>query len=166
MYTQVQKCVRASHALLATGNSRDLRYAALEARMAIVGLFYALLPHYREELPDDIAKTWQPRHLIDAIISCNPFVQMHQQITIGIPDDPAAKFVGTYTPVPPELLRKYYHRLGSYLHAPIDGTALNEGKLRATITGALTRVEEHCSQTTVMANVGSYIFRLLAPTGG
>lgn len=159
MYSHVKECVAAGRALIATGNPQNLRYGALEARMAIEGLFYALLPHYREELPDDIVKKWQPRQVIDAIIGCNPFAQMHQQITICPAGDLAGpKFVGTYKPVPPELLRKYYHRLGSYLHAANDGAALNEGKLRATVTGALDRVEEHCRETTVIANVGPYIF--------
>lgn len=158
MYPEVTECLAAGRKLLATGNTRDVRYAALEARMAIEGLFYALLPYYRDELPDDIVKTWQPRQLIDAIIGCNPFVEMHQQITLGPAGDPAApKFVGTYKPVTRELLRKYYHRLGSYLHAAVDGAPLKEGKLRATVAGALNRVEEHCLETNVIANIGPYI---------
>jgi hypothetical protein len=137
-----------------------VRYAALEARMAIEGLFYALLSHYREELPDDIVKTWQPRQIIDAIVACNPFAESYQQITIGPPHgDVTAKplFVGNYKPVSRKLLRQYYHRLGSYLHAAVDGTPFNETKLRATINGALDRVEEHCRETTVIANIGMFV---------
>jgi len=159
MYSRVYDAIAAANRLLSTKDSRDLRYAALEARMAIEGLFYALLPHYRDELPDDIVKRWQPRQLIDAITACNPFVQMHQQVTIGpvAGDVDGPKFVGSYKPVSRDLLRKYYHRLGAYLHAAMDGAVLNEPKLRATVIGALQRVEEHCNDTTVIINFGPYI---------
>jgi hypothetical protein len=155
----VNECVSATRRLLEAGDVRSLRYAALEMRMAIEQLFYALLPHYRDELPDDIVKQWQPRQIIDALIDCNPFIESHQQITIGPSGGGGGEpiFKGTYKPVTRKLLRQYYHRLGSYLHASPDGSLINEAKLRATIAGALERVDEHCRETTVIANVGVFI---------
>jgi hypothetical protein len=128
--------------------------------MAIEGLFYGLLAHYREELPDDIVKSWQPRQIIDAIAACNPFAESYQEVRIGPSrNDPTDKplFVGQYKPVSRKLLRQYYHGLGSYLHAAVDGAPLNEAKLRATVSGTLDRVEEYCRETTVIANLGMFV---------
>lgn len=145
--------------MLATGDVRDLLYAALEARMGLEGLFYALLKYYREELPDDITKKWQPRQVIEAILRCNPFAESHQQITLGPSGGGGGQplFAGSYKPVTRKLLAQYYHRLGSYLHATVDGAAVNEAKLRAAVSGALDRLEQHCRETTVIANIGPYI---------
>lgn len=54
--------------LLDAGDAASLRHAALEARMAIELLFYALLPHYTEELPDDLARRWHPKQIIEALL--------------------------------------------------------------------------------------------------
>jgi hypothetical protein len=159
LFAEAHECASAARRVLESGEGRNLRYAALEIRIAIERLFYVLLPHYRDELPDDIVKLWQPRQIIDALIDCNPFIESHQQATIGLPGGGPGKplFVGAYKPVTRKLLRQYYHRLGSYLHAFVDGSAPAESKLRATIMGAVERVEEHCRETTVIANVGPYI---------
>lgn len=128
--------------------------------MAIEALFYALLSYYRDELPDDIVKSWQPREIIDAIARCNPFAESYQEVRIGPARGTSADkplFVGHFKPVSRKLLRQYYHRLGSYLHAAVDGDPLNEAKLRATVAGALDRVDEQCRDTTVIANIGMFV---------
>lgn len=143
--------------LLASADPRDARYATLETRMAIETAFYALLEQYREELPSDVTKRWQPRQVIEAVLSCNPMAQQYQQLTINPHDGGPPLFTGTQSPVPPDLLRKYYHKLGSYLHAPVDGIERDLSRLRATLDAALTRVEQYCRETTMLHNGGIFL---------
>lgn len=137
---------------LAADDPSDLVYAALEARMAIEELFYALIPQYAEELPSDVLKRWQPRHIIDALLECNPMVEQYQQITIGDRTTGGPFFTGNYTPVTRQLLKDYYQKLGSYLHAPPTGEDPDAPEMREFVESALGKVEQHCRETTVVFN--------------
>lgn len=146
--------------LIEQGDETHIRYAALELRMAIESGFYRLLPVYKEELPDDIVKSWQPKKLLDAIIDCNPDAEHDYTITYapeGTSDVPlTGKVLGHHKAVSKELLRKYYHRLGSLLHAPMDEQPLDLAKAKVLLTAAATRMEQHCSQTTLFANIAEF----------
>jgi hypothetical protein len=148
--------VERARALMQTGERSDMTHCALETRMAIEELFYALIPQYRDELPSDILKRWQPKQIIDALLECNPMVEQYQQIRIGGDGGAAPLFVGDHTPATRELLRKYYHKLGSYLHAPIDGNERNLPRMQQFLQAALTRIEQNCRETTVISNVGIF----------
>jgi hypothetical protein len=159
-FDAVEKHVANVQILLGRDDEHSVIYAALEIRMAIESLFYALLPQYEEEIPEDLLKQWQPRAIIDAIIDCNPLVQWHSQVTIGRSGAPPGSpplFVGQQHPISRELLRKYYHRLGSYLHARRDGSAVPRTRLRSVIVAATQRVEEFCRGTSLLHNMGLYI---------
>jgi len=149
--------VERARALMRSGGKSDLTHSALETRMAIEELFYALIPQYRDELPSDILKRWQPRQIIDALLECNPMVEQYQQIRIGGQDGTKPIFVGDHTPATRELLRKYYHKLGSYLHAPVDGKERNLPRMRQFLDAALTRIEHNCRETTVITNMGIFL---------
>ena len=142
--------------LLARGDQDSLRYAALETRMAIEELFYALIPYYKEELPQDLLRRWQPRHIIDALLACNPMVEQYHQIVMRSKDNGKVIFAGHQTPATRELLKRYYQKLGSYLHASVDGKTRDETRMRQFLESALTRIDEHCRQTTVIHNGGLY----------
>lgn len=149
--------VKNARRLLARDDEDSLRYAALETRMAIEELFYALIPYYKEELPEDLLRRWQPRHIIDALLACNPMVEQYQQIVMRSKDDGRVIFAGHQTPATRELLKRYYQKLGSYLHAPLDGKERNQAKMRQFLEAALARIDEHCRQTTVIHNGGLYL---------
>lgn len=146
----------AARRLLQSGDERALRYAALETRMAIEELFYVLLPYYADELPSDILKRWQPRQIIDALL-VQPDVEQYQQITIGGQNRTETIFAGQQVPVTRQLLKQYYQKLGSYLHAPVDGKERNSERMRRFLEAALTRIEQHCRETTVLHNGGMFL---------
>jgi hypothetical protein len=75
--------VNVARSLITAGDEASLRYAALEIRMAIELMFYKLLSSYKEELPDDLLKHWQPKKIIDALIDCDPDIEHDYSLTIA-----------------------------------------------------------------------------------
>ena len=87
-----------ANALIASGKDDDLRYAALELRYSIENLFYALIPHYKAELPDDVIEgnVWRPAEIIDMIADIDPYVSEDREIRIGAqpaPGVPPARMI-------------------------------------------------------------------------
>ena len=152
--------VTRARTLIMAGDEASLGYAALEIRMAIERLFYRLLPSYREELPDDLLERWQPKQIIDALIDCDPDIEHDFTLTMaeerpGGGHGPAF-LVGQYKAVSRKLLRQYYHKIGSYLHAPMDDKRRDPAKMLSFLDAAATRVEEYCRKTTVISNVATF----------
>jgi DNA-directed RNA polymerase subunit RPC12/RpoP len=146
--------------LMAVGGEASLRYAALEIRMAIELLFYKLIPSYRDELPDEVLKQWQPKKIIDALIDCDPYVEQNSSLTMAVElpnggHGPAIR-VGSYKAVNRKLLRRYYHKIGSYLHAAMVEGHRDLTKMQSFLDAAATRVEEYCRETTVISNFGKF----------
>lgn len=146
--------------LMSAGEPESLRYATLELRMAIERLFYKLLPSYRDELSDDVLKQWQPRKIIDALIDCDPDIE--RDFTLSVAEERIdgsrgpASTVGQYKAVNRKLLRQYYHKSGSYLHAPMGDKAPDVAKMLSFLNAAATRVEEYCNKTTVISNIAMF----------
>jgi hypothetical protein len=146
--------------LMAVEDAASLRYAALELRMAIERLFYSLLPSYREELPDDLMKVWQPKKIIDALIDCDPYVEQDYTVSIAseLPNGghgPVSR-IGRYKAVDRKLLRQYYHKIGSFLHAPMRHEHKNLTKMQSFLNSAAQRIEEYCLETTIVSNFGVF----------
>jgi hypothetical protein len=124
-HQETNACVVKARALLETCDVDSLRYATLQLRMGIEYLFYELVPLYREELPDDIlTANWQPQRILDALLECDPDADKDSRMALGLSQEPGQPFVADTileTKAPTKrLLKKHYHRLGSYLHAPVD----------------------------------------------
>jgi hypothetical protein len=118
-------CLRKAEPLIEAGDVDSLRYATLQLRMAIEYLFYELVPLYRQELPDDIlTAAWQPQRILDALLECDPHADKDGRIAIGpsegIGEPGWADFMMESKAPNKKLLKKHYHRLGFYLHAPVD----------------------------------------------
>jgi len=145
---------------LLTGDEAKLHYAALEIRMAIEALFYKLLQSYREELPDDLLRRWQPKKIIDAIIECDPDIEHDYTLNLAeeVPQGArhSATQIGRYKAVNRKLIRDYYHKLGYYLHAPMPGKSHDPARMLTFLKAAATRVEEYCQGTTVIANIANF----------
>ena len=128
--------------------------------MSIEILFYKLLSHYKDELPQDLLAAWQPKRIIDALIECNPDVEQNLTIKLGFQSshgEPGkAFFQGHQKAVTRRLLRQYYHKLGSYLHTPTSSKIPDQQKMRSFLLGAAQRVEEHCRETTIIANISEF----------
>ena len=143
VHHRTQSCVRKANELLNSDDPDALRYASLQLRMAIEYVFYELLPLYRDELPDDITSKWQPKQIIDAILECDPTADQDAEIAIsqsGVCDDggDSSVVMVKQTKAPSKkLLKKHYHRLGFYLHAPVDLQQPEEAKWRKGLTNAI-----------------------------
>ena len=138
MHEKTISCVNKADALIAQGDEDSLRYACLQLRMGIERLFYELIPLYAEELPTDILKKWQPRQVIDALLECDPHVEGDIRISFVDSDDEI--FLQRQNKaVTKQLINRYWHKLGSYLHASMTAEELDLVKLspflRATVEG-------------------------------
>lgn len=143
VHHKTQSCVRKANELLASDDPDALRYASLQLRMGIEYVFYDLLPLYRDELPDDITSKWQPKQIMDAILECDPTADQDARIAIGpsgaFEDGSDATDVMVKETKAPskKLLKKHYHRLGFYLHAPVNLRQPDEEKWRKDLTKAI-----------------------------
>ena len=100
-----------------------LRYAALELRMALEALIYQKAKNYKEELPEKDMDTWQPRQLLIKLIEIDPDADKGASVAVGIEEEygqPAKEmnFIGSEKVLILAEIKKYYDRLGSYLHTP------------------------------------------------
>lgn len=152
--------ITAARSLIVAGDEASLRYAALEIRMAIELMFYKLLPSYKVELPDELLKHWQPKKIIDALIECDPYIEHDYTLTMAeersAGNHGPAIHIGRYKAVNRKLLRLYYHKIGSYLHAPMTEIRPDLLKMNSFLNSAATRVEEYCRETTLISNFGKF----------
>lgn len=112
-----------AHQALNSGESAQLRYAALELRMALECFVYERAQNYREELSNKKLNTWQPRQLLILLLEIDPNVDKTSTISFGLEDaygTPAKEMInlGSDRVISLQEIKEYYDRLGSYLHTP------------------------------------------------
>ncbi|MCE3261563.1 MAG: hypothetical protein K0R43_642 [Pseudoduganella sp.] len=117
---------------LAAREDSNLRYAALELRMALECLVYERAQSYKEELSNKRLSTWQPKQLLNILLELNPNADKTSTISFGLEEEkgvPAKemKLLGTDRVISLKEIKEYYDRLGSYLHAPTIEQAM-QGK--------------------------------------
>ncbi len=158
VHAATMACVQKAESLIAQGSADSMRYATLQLRMGIEYLFYELIPLYREELPDDICTSkWRPQEIIDSLLECNPDVDKDARIAIGDSDaegnlsSPA--IVREVKSPNKRLLRQHYHRLGSYLHAPVNLVQPEIAKWKSELDKALGCLKEYKNDQ-MLANIG------------
>ena len=100
-----------------------LRYAALDARLAMEALTYERAHSYRQELPESAYDTWQPRKLMQVLLDIDPNADTNSSLSFGLEETygvPATEmtFLGQETVLNLSTLKKHYDALGSYLHMP------------------------------------------------
>lgn len=122
-----------------------LRYSALELRMALESLIYERAGRYTEELSSKKLSTWQPHKLLSLLLEIDPYADKTSSISIGTQEEygkPAKdmRFLGKARVLSLIEIKKYYDRLGSYLHTPtLD--QVTQGKI-ATPEKIRTRCNE------------------------
>jgi hypothetical protein len=80
---------------LAADDSYDsFRYAALDLRYAIEYLVYKFLPHYKDEVIDEVLNEWRPNVILDALVEANPDLPHSFSLRIASEDE-------NHTPVGP-----------------------------------------------------------------
>lgn len=119
-------------ALLAGGEDDQLRYAALELRLAMEALTYDRAQAYAKEIPPEQMKTWQPDKVMKVLLEIEPTADSSYTLSVGeepftggVPEK--MQVLGTDTVFGLADLRKHYHAVGSVLHTPTMGQ-LEEGK--------------------------------------
>ena len=136
----------------------SLLYAALELRYAIECIFYRLIPLYKDELPTDMLKEWRPQKIIDEIIDCDPYVAHSNRIRLAFEDQNGTPKkwaeMGKQTGISKKVLREGYHRLGAFLHAPLNAQIHDFDKLQRSVNKAIEVVENY-SGDSIMSNLAA-----------
>jgi hypothetical protein len=159
-HDRTRECVDKARAFLDREDPDRFRYASLHLRMAIEYLFYELLDQYRDELPDDITARWKPQEIIDAILECNPTADQGGSVVFGNVG-PDGNLVGPCLDLkvkPPsrKLLRKVYHRLGKYLHAPVDLKTPPLKEWKSELDEVISILDEWRDDIAVFNNYGDF----------
>jgi hypothetical protein len=144
--------------LLARGAEDDLRYAALEMRYCIEHLFYKLIPHYRDYLPDNVHRgdVWRPADIINMIADIDPGITHSRSLRAGFEPAPGVRATtmflrGAQTGLRRDLARRIYNGLGFYLHARVDGRPHDAMRLRRKLEKILPRLEEFRADRLIMS---------------
>lgn len=116
-------CLERARALLQTDNSGAVRYAALELRMALEALTYGRAAVYADDLPASGYRTWQPRKVLQLLLSMDPNADQGAALAIGIEEtygQPAKDMqsMGKEHVLSFTTIKRHYDALGSYLHFP------------------------------------------------
>jgi len=109
--------------MLASGETDDLRYAALELRRCLEAIVYEKLWAYRDRIPVSVARTWQPPQAFRALLVMEPkahrtkVIRFARQDQQGVPASRPFQYLGTDSRFTPQWLTKEYNKLGAYVHA-------------------------------------------------
>ena len=110
-------------AILAAGIDDQLRYAALELRLAMEALTYDRAQAYAKEIPPEELSTWQPDKVMRVLLEIEPTADSSYTLTMG--EEPyqggtpqEMHSMGTDTVFSLADLQKHYHAVGSVLHMP------------------------------------------------
>ncbi|OBT04979.1 hypothetical protein A9257_04350 [Vibrio cyclitrophicus] len=111
----------------------QVKYAALELRMAIEAITYDRAQSYKDEFPPEQYQTWQPRKVMKVLLEIDSFADRDSSLLIGRQLAPSSKpetmrSLGTEAVFSLKLLNKHYDALGSYLHIPTMKQSLNGKK--------------------------------------
>ena len=136
-------------------NSYDdlrLQYAALDLRMALESLIYERASLYKEELSGKKLSTWQPGKLLSLLLEVDPSADKSGNLSIGLEEEygkPAKimKPLGLERVLTLGEIKKYYDRIGSYLHAPtLEQVAQGKGASTKVIRTRCNEVVEILEQ--------------------
>ncbi|MGE3993220.1 hypothetical protein [Pseudorhodoplanes sp.] len=128
---------------LAAEDPLRYRYAALEMREAIEALIYERANVFKDDVKPDQLKVWQPKKLMQLLVSIDPAANMGCTLKIGPhgPNDEMPtemKVLGTETVLRLEDFKNHYDALGSFLHV-LTIQKIDEGK-----THDLQRLKAKC----------------------
>jgi len=118
---------------LKSGDDIRLRYATLELRTAIEALAYERVLMYEDELPISELATWQPKRVFETLLKIDPYadqtssIRMAKESAPGVPSEPLQE-LGTERVISIREIKKYYDKLGSYLHAPTVHQIANDSQ--------------------------------------
>jgi hypothetical protein len=153
---------------LARGDDQHLRYAALELRDAMEAVTYDRALAFKEEIPPEEYKTWQPRKLMAVLVDIDPAIVMTSTIRMGIepeygkpPPAKDMKLFGTDQVFTLKELKEHYDAVGSHLHMPSleqlqSGNLPDPIKLRARCETVLAAMEKVLSSRVFNVTLGRF----------
>lgn len=155
--TAARKSLNRAKTELDSSDNNRLRYAALELRMAIESLVYERAAQFSQELSGKKLNTWQPKKLLSLLLELDPYADQSGTISFGAEEEPG-KPPRVMTTLGRERvlslidIKKYYDRLGSYLHAPTleqleNKTFANTDKTRKSCNEIFTIIKEVLDST-------------------
>ena len=161
-------CVTRAKNLLANGDDPSARYACLELRFAIEYLSYDLLQTYRDELPYDAVKKWQPKEVISEMRNVDPHADASSSLSVAMeatpgepPPDEAWTSLGEEHRFSMPWANKNHNALGNYLHAPTihhleSGSAATVETIIARATEVLNECEQILNSSFYNSNFGNF----------
>jgi hypothetical protein len=151
---------------LITGDPDRLPYAALELRYAMEALTYDKAQSYKDEVPPDLYRTWQPRKLVEYITEFDDKAYLSSSLAFGVEDiqgEPAKVMqpLGTATAFTMKDLKAHYDAIGSILHIPTfhqikEGKAPDRERLRERCERCVNVLEGVLASPIWNANFGLF----------
>jgi len=120
-------CMTRAKALLSAPTAENLRYAALELRLCMEAITYEKLRSFAERIPESVLRTWQPPQAVKALLEFEPDADRSYTLSFGAEEaygvpPKVMQVMGTHNALPLSWLRKYYNKLGRFLHSPSPGS--------------------------------------------
>jgi hypothetical protein len=120
-----RKSLERAKAELATNDPHRARYAALELRDAMESLTYDRAMAFKDDIPPDEYRTWQPRKLMAVLLEIDPSIGMTSTLRFGLQEEygkraprEKMKTIGTDFVLGMDALKAHYDAIGSFLHMP------------------------------------------------
>lgn len=145
-------CLKRAKELLGRGNPEDIRYAALEIRMAMEAITYEKLRSYAKNIPEDELATWQPPQAVKVLLEYDEhadesfLLYVGEETTFGQRPD-KMHCMGSHQSLGLKWLKKHYNKIGGYLHFPhpLKKSAQASSEITAYLNSVLVEVEKAAS---------------------
>lgn len=152
-----QDAFRRAEELLGQSKDENLRYVVLEVRRCLEAVVYEKLWVYRERLPAEIAKKWQPPQAFKALIAIEPnagrtsIIRFAKQKGLGMPAEGPYKELGVDLRPDVKWLSKTWNKLGNFLHAEFPyapaGAFADPNKVRSELREITEKIRPFVEKT-------------------
>lgn len=121
--TEKRRAYNCVKELLSRGDEDSIRYAALELRRCLEAVVYEKLWAYRNRIPVEVARRWQPPQAFKALLLMEPDADQTFTVAVAKEHKPGVMAQGPRTTLGTDLrpqtswLRKTHNKIGSFLHA-------------------------------------------------
>ena len=148
-----------ARALIANGNEASIRYAALELRYALETVAFRQLEEYGDEFPGKLVGEWKADQILRVLASFDPVSNTAGELSIA-PVAPEGEtptdwtVIGSTQSIGWKDFRRYYNKLGSYLHLPIfkaDGVQAKQSISGGSLCKIVDSLEELTKATMILA---------------
>lgn len=151
---------------LASQDLHRLRYAALELRDAMEAVTYDRALAFKDEIPPEEYRTWQPRKLMAVLVDIDPSIGMTSTLAVGIESEHGKqaenmKTLGTDHVLTLKDIKAHYDAIGSYLHMPSleqleAGKIADPAKLRTRCEAVVAALESVLGSPVYNVTLGNF----------